>query len=113
MDFTNATVLLVAVYGVIELVKALYPGYQALPASKSKPVTVLIALVSAQAMIFLVAATVWAHEQVIGNHPLDKLNVASKILAGIMLAGAASGVSQFLGAVKNIGQNVPEKPIAK
>lgn len=113
MDFANATVLLVAVFGTIELAKALIPGYQALPAKLSKPITVLIAIVVAQAMIFLVSATVWAHEQAIGTHNLDKLNVASKILVGIMLAGAASGVSQFLGAVKNIGQNVPEKPIAK
>ena len=73
----------------------------------------LIAIVVAQAMIFLVSATVWAHEQAIGTHNLDKLNVASGDPGRHHARRARLRVCRSSSAVKNIGQNVPEKPIAK
>lgn len=111
MDFANAALLIATAFGLIELVKGLYPGYQALPKSWSSPITVVMAVVVSESTVFLVAATVWAHEQVVGAHPLDKLNVASKILVGLMLAGSAAFGDKVLGAVSNVGQNTVKKPI--
>lgn len=111
MNFANAALLVVTAFGLTELVKSLYPGYQALPKSWSSPITVIIAVATAEGTVFLVGATVWAHQQVVGAHPLDKLNVASKILVGIMLAGSAAFGDKFLGAVSNVGQNTVKKPI--
>lgn len=111
MDFTKAALIIAVAFGLTELVKSLYPGYQALPKSWSSPITVVIAVVVSQATVFLVGGTVWAHEQVVGNHPLDKLNVASKIVVGLMLAASSAFGDKVLGTVANIGQNVVKKPI--
>jgi uncharacterized membrane protein YozB (DUF420 family) len=113
MDLTKAALLVAVVFGVVELVKALLPWVQALPASKSQPINVGIVVVVSQATVFLVGASVWAHDQVIGNHPLDQLNVASKILVGVLLAGTAAFGDKALFAVRSIGDNPPQKPIAK
>lgn len=111
MDFANAAFLIAVGFGLTELVKAIYPGYQALPKSWSSPITVVIAVVVGQTTVFLVGGTVWAHEQIVGNHPLDKLNVASKVVVGLMLAASAAFGDKALGAVSNIGQNTVKKPI--
>lgn len=111
MDFANAVFLVAVAFGLTELVKGIYPGYQALPKSWSSPITVVIAIVVGQTAVFLVAATVWAHEQVVGNHPLDKLNIASRIVVGLMLAASSAFGDKLLGAVSNVGQNVVKKPI--
>jgi hypothetical protein len=108
MDFANAALLVAAVFGVTELVKALLPQVNV-----STRLTVIVALAASIGMVFLVGATVWAHTQVIGGHPLDSLGVGDKFVVALFLAGAQTGLFFGLQAVKNIGENQPQKPIAK
>jgi hypothetical protein len=108
VDFGNAALLIAAVFGATELVKALVPQVE-----MSRHLTVLVVTVLAFGAPFLLGATVWAHEQVIGGHALDTLRVWDKIVVGLFLAGASAFGSEVLKAVRNIGENQVEKPIAK
>jgi uncharacterized membrane protein YbjE (DUF340 family) len=103
MNFANAALLIAAVYGIAELVKSLLPDFVT---SRSWAVAILVVAV-AFAAVFLVAATTWAHTQVIGNVPLDKMSVADKVLVSVFAAGAAGLVNKSLVAVTNIGDNQP------
>lgn len=98
MDFGNALLLIAAVVGLVELIKRLIPGLDA-------PVVQVVAIAVAIAMVFAVGATVWAHTQVLGNHALDKLDVASKAFAGLMLGLGSNILDRTLKTVANIGQN--------
>jgi hypothetical protein len=103
MDFTNAAYLTGAVFGIVTLVKVLFRV-------NDQRIVVGITLIAALASVFLMGATVWADEQVIGGQPLSQLDFWSKVVAGLFLAGAETGVFLGLDAVKNIGNNQP-KPI--
>lgn len=100
MDFTNAAILIAAVFGAVELLKSLVPAL-----GSDSRLTVLAVIVISVGVVFLVGGTVWAHEQVIGGHPLDKLGVDDKLVVSLFLAGTAAFGSKVLTAVKNIGQN--------
>jgi len=108
MDFGHAALLIAAAFGAVELIKALAPAV-----AISARLTVAVVLATSVAMTFLVATTVWAHEQVIGGHPLDKLGTGDKFVVALFLAGAAAFGDKLLTAVRNIGQNQAQKPIAK
>lgn len=99
MDFGNATLLTVVVFALVEGVKRTLT----IP-SRWVPT---VAALCAQATVWLVGATVWAHEQVIGGHNLAGLDVWSKVFVGFMLTGTAIGLNEGLGAIGNIGENRP------
>jgi len=101
MDLSNAALLIASVYGITELLKALLPGAWV---KNSRIVMALVVAVSFAAT-FLVGATTWAHEQVIGGKPLDLLSTADKILVAVFVAGAAAFTQRGVKAVMNIGQN--------
>lgn len=101
MDLSNAALLIASVYGIIELLKKLLPDAWL---KNSRIVTGLVIAVSFAAT-FLVAATAWAGEQVIGDHRLDQLSVADKVLVSCLVAGAAALTNRGVRAVMNVGQN--------
>src|SRR5215471_14246100 len=103
MDLANAALLIAAVYGIIELAKALLPTRWVADGR----VVVLLVLGVSFAATFLVAATTWAHTQVIGGQPLDLMSTADKVLVAVFVAGAASLANRGLGAITNIGQIKP------
>lgn len=103
MDFSNAALLIVVVFGLTELAKSVLPSNVT---GKSWAV-VLINLALAIGGVYLLGSTVWAHEQVIGGHALDTLGGGDKLLVGLMLGGGAAFLNRGIGAVMNIGQNQP------
>jgi TRAP-type uncharacterized transport system fused permease subunit len=100
MDFAQAGLLALLVFVLVEFVKRLVPAVK-----DNSTATVITVILAGQATVWLVGTTVWAHEQVIGNHTLDTLNSGSKIVAGIILAAMAVGINVGLDAIRNIGQN--------
>jgi len=99
MNLANAALLIAAVYGVCELLKSLLPASWA---NNSRIVTAIVVAVSFAAT-FLIAATTWAHTQVIGDTPLDVMSVADKVLVSVFVAGAAALTNRGIGAVRDIG----------
>lgn len=105
MDFGNAAMLIASVFGLTELAKRLLPGKLV---ANSK-VVVIVVIVAAFVAVFVLGGTVWAHEQVIGNHNLDNLGVDDKIVVAFFLAGATVfGNEFFVKSIRNIGQNQPD-----
>lgn len=115
MDLGKSALLIAAVYGLTELVKAIGPAswYANTNQKINARATAATAVVVGQAATFLVAASVWAHSQVLNGKALDNLNVASKVLVGVFVAAAAAFGDRALNAVKNVGQNQVQRPIAK
>lgn len=115
MDFAKAALLIATVYGLTQFVKAIGPAswYDNVNAKVSARAAAITAIGVGQVAVFLVAATVWAHSQVLNGHALDNLNVASKILVGLFVAAPAALTHEILGAVKNVGDNQVQKPVAK
>jgi hypothetical protein len=108
MDFAKAALVVGAVFALVEMVKAVEPRVE-----MSRRWTVLTALGAGQAAVWGLATTVWAQEQVIGGHTLDTLNSGSKVAAGFFVALLATGLDKALGAVRSIGENEVNRPIAK
>lgn len=104
MDFTNALLVVAAVYALTEWAKSAAPSIR-----NSSALTILTAAVAGQAAVWGLATTVWANEQVIGGHTLDKLNGGSKVAAGFFVALLATGTDKLIGMVKNVGQNQPTR----
>lgn len=104
MNFANAALLIAMVFGLTALVKKLIYGTQA------ERVVIGVVFGVALVCVFLMRQSVWAKEQVIGDHPLDKLDWASCLVIVVFLAGVAAAGWEALGAVKNIGQNQPQPP---
>jgi len=98
MNFANAALLIASVYGVTELVKSLLGKW-----GTDSRVVVAIAIVVSFAATFVIAATTWAHTQVIGDTPLDVMSVADKVLVSVFVAGAAALTNRGIGAVRDIG----------
>ena len=103
MNFGNALYLTGAAFGTVTLLKTIFRINN--PRITSA-VVVGVSLVAP----FLISASVWADEQVIGDKVLGDLNFWSLVVVGIFLAGAETAVFLGLDAVKNIGNNQP-KPI--
>lgn len=101
MDISKALYVTGAVFGLIEFGKRFLGPRLA----RDPRIVAALALAAGQAGVWLVAKTVWAHEQVIGSKPLDELNTGSLILVGLMIAGAAAFGSEVVAGIRNIGQN--------
>lgn len=84
MDFQKAFVCAALAFVLTDAVKRVVPAQ--LPAF----VVQLLALAVGIATVFMVGATVWAHQQVIGGHTLDTLNFGSKFVAGLIVGGGAT-----------------------
>lgn len=102
MDLANAALLIAAILGLSSFVKSLAFG------TMKDRIVVGCVLVVGFATTFLVGATSWAHEQVIGKVEMAHMSVADKTLVALFAAGAASAAWETLGALKNIGQNQPK-----
>lgn len=100
MDFASAALLIAVIFGVTEFVKN-----TGLLDAAPKWATQLVALAIGVGAVFLIAETVWAHEQVIGDKALDALDTASKIVVGIMAGLGATVFHVGVKAVRNIGEN--------
>lgn len=107
MNLTNAALLIASVYGITELVKSLLPDAWV---ANSKVVAFIVLCVS-YAATFLVAATAWADEQVIGGVQLDQMSVADKVLVAAFVAGAAALTQRGLKAVSNVGTPMPDETV--
>lgn len=103
MDLANAALLIGAVYGITELVKSLLPENL----SENSRLKVLIAVVVSFGATFLVGATAWAHEQVIGGIDMAHMSVPDKVLVAIFVAGAAALTQRGLKTLSNIGVPMP------
>lgn len=84
MDFTKAAMCAALAFVLTDAIK------RVLPAKLPAFVVQSLAFVVGIATIFLVGATVWAHQQVIGGHTLDTLNFGSKVVAGLIIGGGAT-----------------------
>lgn len=102
MDLANAALLIGAVYGITELIEALFGSVINTSARKAA-----LAVGDSFGATFLVGATTWAHSQVIGNVPLDRMSVADKVLVSIFVAGAAALTQRAVKTVSNIGVPMP------
>jgi hypothetical protein len=101
LDLGQAIVLGLLVVGLIALVKSLVFG----PTHRDRLLAVLSLVVSFVAVV-LIAASDFAHEQVVLDRPLDSLNFASQMVVVILLAGLASGLWQIgAKAVSKIGSS--------
>lgn len=103
MDFGNAVLLIAVVMAATAFVKRF------LPADIDPKWVQLTAIGIAIGTVFLVGATVWAHEQVIGNHALDDLDVGSKALVGLLIGLGSNFTKTFVvDTVKSVGENQPD-----
>lgn len=98
MDFTDAALLIAAVFAVTELYKRIYPA--------SPPVITQAAVfVLGIAMSFLVAYSSYANTVKVGGLTLDKVNGPALLLIGILIGGGATLAHKGLQAVSNVGEN--------
>lgn len=98
MDFTNAALLIAAVFAVTKLVD------QAVPALTGWKLQ-LSAFVIGVGTTFLVAYSSYANSVKVGGKSLADVNGAALVLIGLMIAGGATVVDHTFKAVKNVGQN--------
>jgi hypothetical protein len=106
MDLSNALLLVTAVYGLVDLAKAMLPAQ----VKQYRGVVVLIVLAISFGSVFLVGATSWANEQVIGTVSMDLMSTADKILVSFLVAGAAVAANKVVSAIPSIGENNPPSP---
>jgi hypothetical protein len=103
----GAVVLGLVLTGLVKLV------HDAIYGDTQTRVKVGSCVVTGQVVVFLVAASDFASETTILKHRLDQVNVASLVVFGILVAGAATLAWQALGAVRNVGQNEVLRPTIK
>lgn len=100
-DLSSAVVVGLVLTGLVSLVRTLVQG------PNPRRITAGLCFVVSLATIMLVAASDFAHDQMLLNYPLDTLNLASQVVVAILAAGLASAVWEGFSAAKNIGQNQP------
>lgn len=100
-DLASAVVLGLVVLGLVSLVHSLILG------TNADRVKVVVCLAVSVVAVVLVAASDFAHEQVVLDRPLDSLNFASQLVVSLLIAGIASAAWQGYQTVKNVGQNQP------
>lgn len=105
MDFGNAALLIATVIGLTTQLKTVAYG------TWKDRTNVGIVNGASFGAVFLVGATAWAHEQVVGGVDLAHMSVGSKVLVAFFASGAASAGWEVLGALKNIGYNQPTKAV--
>lgn len=99
MNLENSLLLVAVVFGLTQLVKSVTP----IPPRLTAVVPVVVAFVAT----VIVAHTVWAHEQVLGGHPLNTLGWWDQVVVALFAGGAAATLHGGLAAVKSIGANNP------
>ncbi len=100
MDFSQAGLLIAAVFAVTKLIDKAVP-------QATGALLQLIAFVVGIATTFLVAYSSYADGVKIGGKTLDNVNTAGLVLIGLLIAGGATVVDQGIKAVTNIGENQP------
>jgi uncharacterized membrane protein len=100
-DIGSAVILGLVLMGLIDVARTLVEG-----PNKSR-IQVAVVIVVCAVTVLLVAASDFAHEQVVLNRPLDSLNFASQMVIVVLLIGLASAAWKGIKAVSNIGQNAP------
>lgn len=100
-DLTSAAVVAFLLFGLVEAVKNLLWG------TNKERVIVAAAFVVSLVTIVLVAASDFAHEQVVLDRPLDSLNFASQLVIALLAMGLAAAAFKGVQAVRNIGENQP------
>jgi hypothetical protein len=100
MDFSKAATCAALAFVLTDLVKRLVPVK--LPSA----VVQLLAVAIGEGTLFLVAATTWAHQNVIGGIALDRMSVWDKIAAGLLVSGLATVIDR-LGFVGSRSQDAP------
>lgn len=100
-DLTSAVVLGLVLFGLVEAAKNLIWG------TNRERVIVASALAVSVITVVLVAASDFAHEQVVLDRSLDSLNFASQLVVALLLAGLAAAAFKGVQAVRNIGENQP------
>lgn len=98
MDFSQAGLLIAAVYAVTKLLD------KAIPALTGAALQAT-ALVVGIATTFLVAYSSYADGVTVGGKSLDSVNGPALVLIGLLIAGGATVVDQGLKAVTNVGEN--------
>lgn len=101
MDFANAALLLAVVYGLTTQVLSNLPANIA----ENKTWKTLIVNAIAIGGTFLVSATVWGSEQLIGDDRLSDMGGVDKVVIGLVIAGGASFLHNTLKVVRNVGEN--------
>jgi hypothetical protein len=74
-------------------------------------VMVAICVLTSFATTFTLRYSVWAHETLIGDKPLDSLGIGSLIIAALAVASAECTAFLVLGGAKNAVANVGENQI--
>lgn len=100
MDFTQAGLLIAAVFAVTTMVD------KAIPALNGWKLQ-LAAFVIGVGTTFLVAYSSYANSVSIGGKSLADVNVAGDFLIGLMVAGGATLADRTFTAIKNVGDNQP------
>jgi hypothetical protein len=104
VDFVQAGFLVALALVATDWLKNLLPG------DVDPRVTPVIAMAVGIGAVFLAAATVWAHDNLVGGVALDHLDGWSKIAAGIFLGAGAGLGDKVLNAVRSVGENAPPRP---
>lgn len=103
IDFTQAALLIAAVFAVTEQVKRIFPNLHA-------AVVQVVSIVVGIAVTATIAHSTWGSTQIVNGVHLDKVNNAGIAIVGLMIAGGANLAHKIFGAngaVANIGQNKP------
>lgn len=98
MDFTNAALLIAAVFAVTALIDKAVP---ALKGAALQGVALLVGI----GTTFLVAYSSYADSVSVGGKSLNNVNGAALVLIGLMIAGGATVADRTFKAVSNVGQN--------
>lgn len=101
MDFSEAALLIAAVFAVTKLADKAIP---ALVGWKLQ----LVALLVGVGTTFLVAYSSYADAVKVGGKSLADVNGAALVLIGLLIAGGATVVDQGFKAVTNVGENNPD-----
>lgn len=104
MEFITAGVLLIALVGATEAAKRVIPVD--LPAIAVQAITFVLSI----SVILLARESVWAHTQVIGDTPLDQLDLASVAFAALIFSLGANTTDRVLKSVASIGENNGDAP---
>ncbi len=100
MDFTQAALLIGAVYAITRAVDLLVP-------QATGWILQVIALVVGVGVTFLVALSDYGNTQTVSGIKVSDLNAASLILIGLLLGGGASVVHNVFTSISNVGENQP------
>lgn len=98
MDFSQAALLIAAVFVVTKLADKAFP---ALTGASLQATAIAIGI----GTTFLVAYSSYADSVNVGGRTLNNVNVPALVLIGLLIAGGATVVDQGFKAVSNIGEN--------